>query len=1212
AVDGNDYTAQAAQSYTLSAGDTSINLPVDILGDVIAEPTETFTGTIAVTNANAQQVFITTDTATATINDNDALELSIAGFTITETEATQTANFTVTSNIAAEEDIVFTLTTTNGSAVDGNDYTAQAAQSYTLSAGDTSINLPVDILGDVIAEPTETFTGTIAVTNANAQQVFITTDTATATINDNDALELSIAGFTITETEATQTANFTVTSNIAAEEDIVFTLTTADASAVDGNDYTAQAAQSYTLSAGDTSINLPVDILGDLVAEPTETFTGTIAVTNANAQQVSISTDTSTATISDNDTAALSINDVSVNEADGTATFTVTLTGNVQNNFTVDYSSTNNTAIAASDYTAITTTTLTFGGVNSNTQTFDVTILENTIAEPTETYFINLTNLVTNGQTGISIADNQGEGEILDNDALELSIAGFTITETEATQTANFTVTSNIAAEEDIVFTLNTTNGSAVDGNDYTAQTVQSYTLSAGDTSINLPVDILGDLVVEPTETFTGTIAVTNDNAQQVSITTDTATATINDNDGSIVGISSTIDPSEPNTNGLFTIDLSNPVSSPTIINYTVSGTATETEDFAALPGSLTIPTGITNGIIEIDILDDIILEESETIIITITSTNNAVVVGAINEAFVTITDDDSSQVTITSTTQAAEPNTDGVFTLNLSNPVSIPTVINYQVSGTATPNVDYTALTGSITIPANDTSGMIDIAVLDDTAVEGLESVFISLLTTNNAVTINDAGEAIVNISDNDVSEINIQVLNNASEPSTNGQFEITLDQPVTIDTSITYSVQGIATPDVDYAQLSGTLLIPANTTSVIIPVEVIDDDLVEFNGESLGITLETVEDVLIIGTQDQATMIIEDDEIPTPGVELIKTANLQGIGEVNDIITYTFTIINIGNVGLDFIEINDPLLSDTPIPVNGVLPRGEQISIIQEYWVTQDDINEGNVTNTAFVFAEDIVLGTIIDDISDNGIIEDGDDNPTVVELSQNESIALIKTSRFNDENSDGVSQIGETITYNFTITNTGNVTLYNIRIEDDLPGLTLTGGPIVLKPGESDDFNFTATYAITVDDISNQNVINQATVFGTSDTGITVQDLSDGESNFEDNPTETPLRGCEIVVYNALSPDQNGANDVFVIEGIECYPNNEVTIFNRWGRIVYEKKQYNNQDNAFRGISEVRGTIGEADGLPTGTYYYTILYSDFDGNTQSLTGYLYITGK
>ncbi|WP_035093958.1 Calx-beta domain-containing protein, partial [Aquimarina macrocephali] len=122
-----------------------------------------------------------------------------------------------------------------------------------------------------------------ALTNTNAQQVSITTATANSTINDNDSLELSIAGFTITETEATQTANFTVTSNIIAEEDITFTLTTAHVTTTDGTDYTSQTAQSYTLPAGDTSINLPVSILGDIIAEPTETFTGTIALTNTNA-----------------------------------------------------------------------------------------------------------------------------------------------------------------------------------------------------------------------------------------------------------------------------------------------------------------------------------------------------------------------------------------------------------------------------------------------------------------------------------------------------------------------------------------------------------------------------------------------------------------------------------------------------------------------------------------------------------------------------------------------------------------------------------------------------------------------------------------------------------------------------------------------------------------------------------------------------------------
>uniref|UniRef100_UPI002492ABFF Calx-beta domain-containing protein n=1 Tax=Aquimarina aggregata TaxID=1642818 RepID=UPI002492ABFF len=1062
------------------------------------------------------------------------------------------------------------------------------------------------------AEPTETFTGTIAITNANAQQVTIATPTATSTINDNDSLELSIAGFTITETQATQTANFTVTSTIAAEEDITFTLTTANGSAIDGNDYTAQITQSYTLLAGDTTMNLPVALLGDAIAEPTETFTGTIAITNANAQQVSIATPTATSTINDNDTATLSIDDISVNEGDGTATFTISLTGNVQNNFTLEYSTADNTAIASSDYTAISSTTLTFGGTNNNTQTFQVTILENTIAEPTETYFINLDNLVTNGQTGITILDNQGEGEIIDNDSLELSIAGFTITETEATQTANFTVTSNIAAEEDITFTLTTAHITTSEAEDYTTQTAQSYTLLAGDTTMNLPIAILGDVIVEPTETFTGTIAITNTNAQQATITTPTATSTINDNDGSIATIITTNIASEPSTNGLFTINLSNPISTSTTINYIISGTAIPNEDYTALSGSLTIEAGDVSEFISVSVLDDTILELEETVIVTITGTDNSVIIGAMDEAIVTISDDDSSEVSILSTSQATEPNTDGLFTINLSNPVSTATTINYSVSGTAVSNEDFTALNGVITIAAGNTSGTIDVAVLDDTEVEGIESVVVTLMSTNNAVLIGTVNEATVNINDNDTAEINIRAITNGGEPSINGEFEIFLDKPVTINTIVSYSVDGVATSNLDYVGLSGTINIPANTTTISIPIEIIDDNIVEYNGETMTIILESVEDILTIGSQNQATILIEDDEIPNPAIELIKTANLEENSELDDTITYNFTVSNTGNVALDFIEINDPLLDADPILVEGLLEIGEQISISRDYQISQEDINAGNVTNTAFVFAIDTVLNTTVDDISDNGIVEDGDDNPTIVQLVQTENIALIKTASFNDENGDSISQIGETITYNFTITNTGNVTLFDVMIEDNLPGLVLSGTPITLAPGESDDISFTGTYAITVEDISNQQVINQATVYGTTSLGNIVQDLSDGEDNFGDIPTETILRGCEIKVYNAVSPDENGSNDIFRVEGIECYTDNKVEIFNRWGQLVYEKEQYNNKDNAFKGFSEVRGTINDSRGLPAGTYFYVIRYVDFNGITRMLSGYLYVNGK
>ncbi len=69
-------------------------------------------------------------------------------------------------------------------------------------AGSTSINIPVEVLGDDIAEATESFTAAIIIDNANAQQVTIGTGSATGTINDDDAYTISLAGFTVSETDA--------------------------------------------------------------------------------------------------------------------------------------------------------------------------------------------------------------------------------------------------------------------------------------------------------------------------------------------------------------------------------------------------------------------------------------------------------------------------------------------------------------------------------------------------------------------------------------------------------------------------------------------------------------------------------------------------------------------------------------------------------------------------------------------------------------------------------------------------------------------------------------------------------------------------------------------------------------------------------------------------------------------------------------------------
>lgn len=93
-----------------------------------------------------------------------------------------------------------------------------------------------------------------------------------------------------------------------------------------------------------------------------------------------------------------------------------------------------------------------------------------------------------------------------------------------------------------------------------------------------------------------------------------------------------------------------------------------------------------------------------------------------------------------------------------------------------------------------------------------------------------------------------------------------------------------------------------------------------------------------------------------------------------------------------------------------------------------------------------------------------------------------------------------------------------------------------------------------------------------------------------------------GNEALVYNAITPDGDGHNDTLIIRGIEGLTNNQLSIFNRWGALVYQKDNY---DNSFNGISDGRGTVQANQELPSGTYFYILKIDD----QEDLKGYFYI---
>ncbi len=153
-----------------------------------------------------------------------------------------------------------------------------------------------------------------------------------------------------------------------------------------------------------------------------------------------------------------------------------------------------------------------------------------------------------------------------------------------------------------------------------------------------------------------------------------------------------------------------------------------------------------------------------------------------------------------------------------------------------------------------------------------------------------------------------------------------------------------------------------------------------------------------------------------------------------------------------------------------------------------------------------------------------ENGENDPTPVSHNVTPAIALIKTSDIS-----GLSNpvaVGDVITYGFTVTNTGPVTLTNITLSDTLAGLTLSGGPITsLAPGASNNSAFSGTYAITQADINAGQVTNQATTTGTDPYGNDVTDQS-GTANDNDTPLVTPInQGPQIALIKTADTSALG---------------------------------------------------------------------------------------
>ncbi|NLP59534.1 Calx-beta domain-containing protein, partial [Lutibacter sp. B1] len=188
----------------------------------------------------------------------------------------------------------------------------------------------------------------------------------------------------------TATVQVTLTGNVQGGFSVDYQ--TADGTAIAEDDYQSQSGTLTFAGTTEESHPITVSIADDTLIEPTESLY--VNLSNLSTTLIGINDSQGEITIEDNDGGAdkgLTISDMTVNEGDGTATVQVTLTGNVQGGFSVDYQTADGTAIAPDDYTAQ-SATLTFTGDTGESHPITVSIADDTLIEPTESLYVNLSN----------------------------------------------------------------------------------------------------------------------------------------------------------------------------------------------------------------------------------------------------------------------------------------------------------------------------------------------------------------------------------------------------------------------------------------------------------------------------------------------------------------------------------------------------------------------------------------------------------------------------------------------------------------------------------------------------------------------------------------------------------------------------------------------------------------------------------------------------
>lgn len=582
----------------------------------------------------------------------------------------QTVTITATQPNADEDgpvDGLFTVSVTGGgignsyiiglgiggasTATSGDDFNPIPAQvaitTNIFGAGFTTVDL--EVIDDTIVEVTES----VVVNIVSSPGLAVATGSATVDIADDDVAILTIEDVSADEGLSMQ---FTVTLNTAVPSAFTVDVDFVDGTAQGGGpplaapeDYNdTQQTLNFNGTAGETR-QFNVSSLNDNILEADETFTVELSASTGLVDD----SDTAIGTILNDDVGQVTVvADRPTTDEDGGAggnrgRFVVSLSSpnTTGGPITVNYSLSGSATASGGgqDFNISGTTGVITFGNNDDSENILITPINDTTVEGDETVIMTLTGTSTSAYVvGTPNADTV---TIIDDDTFTASI---TATDNAAAETntgtnaGEFTISLNQVNNSGAGIVINyTVGGSATEGSDYTG-IPNSVTIPNNQQSATVAITPINDEVQEGTET----VVLTLQPSGAYDLGTATATVNIADNDQAFLTISDvTANENDPSGEMVFEVVLDIAVDGGTTVFYTISdGTATGGGvDYTGSVGNLTF-TGTAGEVetITVDLVDDQVLEESETFTVQLAPPSNGVQRTNGGSATGTINDDDN------------------------------------------------------------------------------------------------------------------------------------------------------------------------------------------------------------------------------------------------------------------------------------------------------------------------------------------------------------------------------------------------------------------------------------------------------------------------------------------------------------------------------------------------------------------------------------------